>query len=66
MSEGVTEDLQRWTGKRVAVLVLSILRGKTSGSTTEPGTVIQRSYGSAAMVQLCLVLKSKLITTVSK
>ncbi|MFM7735581.1 MAG: helix-turn-helix domain-containing protein [Alphaproteobacteria bacterium] len=30
MSEGVPEDLQRWTAKRRAALVLSILKGETS------------------------------------
>jgi len=30
MAEGIPEDLQRWTSKRRAALVLSILKGETS------------------------------------
>ena len=30
MAEGIPEDLQRWTAKRRAALVLSILKGETS------------------------------------
>jgi len=30
MSDGIPEDLQRWTSKRRAALVLSILKGETS------------------------------------
>ena len=30
MAEGIPDDLQRWTAKRRAALVLSILKGETS------------------------------------
>src|SRR5262245_16094796 len=30
MAEGIPEDLQRWTSKRRAALILSILKGETS------------------------------------
>lgn len=30
MAEGIPEDLQRWTSKRQAALILSILKGETS------------------------------------
>ena len=37
MAEGIPEDLQRWTAKRRAALVLSILKGETALNGTSKG-----------------------------
>lgn len=44
MSEEIPEDVQRWTSKRRAALVLSILKGETS--VQEAARVILRGRAS--------------------
>ena len=47
MAEGIPEDLQRWTAKRRAALVLSILKGETSLNLSQPA--VRRSPGEISL-----------------